>query len=141
MTHGGTRITEGPLRLSPRVLEEADVISGLAAQRRAVMLRIPRPGTAWAVLSVGLVALGVALWVQAHRYGESRVYRARNFYGVLTVFKREVWGERFLELMHGQTGHGLQFLDEVRAAWPTAYFSEKSGVGLAMSTVPAGNRR
>ena len=39
------------------------------------------------------------------------------------------------------TEHGLQFLDPVRAAWPTAYYSERSGVGLAMSALPAGSRR
>ncbi|MCX6922309.1 MAG: fused MFS/spermidine synthase, partial [Verrucomicrobia bacterium] len=94
-----------------------------------------------AVLSVGLVVLGVALWVQAHRYSSTRASRARNFYGVLTVFKRSTWGQRFLELTHGQTQHGMQFLDPVRAAWPTAYYHEKSGVGRAMGALPAGSRR
>ena len=48
---------------------------------------------------------------------------------------------RFVELMHGQTEHGLQFLDPVRAAWPTTYYNEKGGGGLAMSALPAGHRR
>jgi spermidine synthase len=93
------------------------------------------------LLAVGLVALGVALWVQAQKYASARAYRARNFYGVLTLFKHEKSDMRFVELMHGQTEHGLQFLDPVRAAWPTAYYNEKSGGGLAMNALPAGQRR
>jgi tetratricopeptide (TPR) repeat protein len=93
------------------------------------------------LLAVGLAALGVALWAQAHKFGGVRLSRERNFYGVLTVFKHDKSDMRFLELMHGQIEHGLQFLDPVRAAWPTAYYNERSGVGLAMSDLPAGSRR
>ena len=120
-----------------------------------VCLRNPHPATdaqhpsiftkwrwaAHAALAAGLVALGVGLWVQAHRFGSTKAYRTRNFYGVLTVSKFDMGGQRYLELIHGQTEHGMQFLDPVRAAWPTAYYHEKSGVGLAMSALPAGNRR
>jgi hypothetical protein len=35
----------------------------------------------------------------------------------------------------------MQFFDPVRAAWPTLYFAEESGVGLAMRALPAGHRR
>jgi hypothetical protein len=66
--------------------------------------------------AVGVAALGFALWRQAHKFGSARLSRARNFYGVLTVFKRDASDMRFLELMHGKTEHGLQFLDPVRAA-------------------------
>jgi tetratricopeptide (TPR) repeat protein len=48
---------------------------------------------------------------------------------------------RYLELAHGRTLHGLQFVDPSRAAWPTLYYSEHSGVGLAMRALPAGPRR
>jgi hypothetical protein len=60
---------------------------------------------------------------------------------VLMVFKRDASDMRFLELMHGKTEHGLQFLDPVRAAWPTAYYNEGSGVGRAMGALPTGSRR
>jgi len=91
--------------------------------------------------AAGMVALGVALWAQAHQFGGGRVYRARNFYGVLTVLRQDRSDLHFLELMHGRIKHGLQFLDPVRAAWPTAYYHERSGVGLALSALPGGNRR
>jgi tetratricopeptide (TPR) repeat protein len=48
---------------------------------------------------------------------------------------------RSLSLIHGRVQHGLQFLDPVRAAWPTVYYSEASGVGLALRALPAGGRR
>jgi len=89
------------------------------------------------------VALGVALELQTHQFAEARVYRSRNFYGVLTIFKQHD-NERnldYLVLWHGRTMHGMQFLNPQQAAWPSLYYSEKSGVGLAMHALPAGHRR
>jgi spermidine synthase len=91
--------------------------------------------------AAGVVALAFALWTQAHKAGNVRVSRERNFYGVLTVFKYNASDRQFLELMHGKTEHGLQFLDPVLAAWPTAYYNEGSGVGRALNALPAGKRR
>jgi spermidine synthase len=91
--------------------------------------------------ALGVVALGFGLWTQAHKFSSARLSRARNFYGVLTVLKRDASDMRVLELMHGRTEHGLQFLDPVRSYWPTAYYNERSGVGQAMSVLPAGSRR
>ena len=84
-----------------------------------------------------------AFLVQAQQQGSITVTKARNFYGVLTVFERtEPWsGLRFAKLVHGRTAHGLQFKDAERAKWPTMYFSEKSGVGLALRQVAPGSRR
>jgi tetratricopeptide (TPR) repeat protein len=93
--------------------------------------------------SAGLVALGVAFWLQAHQFASARIEKSRNFYGVLTVFKYDSDASdlHYLQLSHGRTMHGQQFTDPVRALWPTAYFSENSGIGLAMQALPAGNRR
>ena len=88
-----------------------------------------------------MVALGVALWVQARRSGTGKVCRSRNFYGVLTVLKLQQSGVDCFKLMHGRTAHGLQLADPARANWPTLYFTEKSGVGLAMRALPAAGRR
>jgi spermidine synthase len=93
------------------------------------------------LFAAGLVALGVALWAQAHKLASLKAYRARNFYGVLTLFKHEKSDQSYLELSHGQTVHGIQFLDPVRAAWPTTYYTEKSGGGLAINALPAVPRR
>ena len=96
-----------------------------------------------ACLLAGTVALGIALWVQAHQYNELRIYRSRNFYGVLTVYEHSKQDPtlHLLQLMHGRTMHGLQFVDPERAAWPTTYYAEDSGVGLALRALPAGQRR
>ena len=109
------------------------------AARRSALARLRWVGCAlWAA---GVVALGIALWTQAHKFSGARLCRARNFYGVLAVFKHDRTDMRFLELMHGHVEHGLQFLDPVRAAWPTTYYNVRSGVGLAMAALPAGSRR
>jgi spermidine synthase len=96
---------------------------------------------AW--LLAGSVALGITLWLQAHQNNELRVYRSRNFYGVLTVYEhhKQEPALHFFQLMHGRTMHGLQFVDPERAAWPTTYYAEDSGVGLALRALPAGQRR
>jgi spermidine synthase len=96
---------------------------------------------AW--LSLGLVALGVTLWMQARDTGSERVYRSRNFYGVLTVYeheKKQPLSHYFL-LQHGRITHGLQFADPVQATWPISYYGKDSGIGLAVDALPAGPRR
>ncbi|RKY06472.1 MAG: hypothetical protein DRP66_08720, partial [Planctomycetota bacterium] len=68
----------------------------------------------------------------------------RNFFGVLTVWEKESNdpARRHLVMQHGMTNHGLQFTDPARRTEPTAYFSRKSGVGLAMQyTSSRENRR
>jgi tetratricopeptide (TPR) repeat protein len=116
----------------------------------AVCLRRPIPWRfawlRWAVCglwAVGVAALGVTLWMQANRFANVTVSRLRNFYGVLAL-SRHYTSEAhtpYFQLTHGRTEHGLQFLDPVRAAWPTAYYNEGSGVGRALSALPAGSRR
>ena len=93
--------------------------------------------------SAGLVVMGVAFWLQAHKFAGARVDKSRNFYGVLTVFKydNDASNLHYLEFSHGRTLHGQQFTDPVRSLWPTTYFSENSGIGLAMHAMPAGHRR
>jgi hypothetical protein len=96
---------------------------------------------AWLVL--GWLGLAVALWSQVSGATTEAVYRSRNFYGVLTVFehsKNEPQEHHFL-LQHGRITHGLQFVDHEKAAWPTSYYAEQSGIGLAVNALPAGPRR
>ena len=94
-------------------------------------------------LLAGLVALGIVLWREAHRLDGQTVYKSRNFYGVLRVASPDSQKpeQRHLELTHGRTLHGLQFINPLRAVWPTSYYGENSGVGLALRSLPAGHRR
>jgi len=112
------------------------------------------------VLAVGLAALGIALWVQAHMelhpasvqadssgtrhpYAKTLVERSRNFYGVLAVYDHDAvdMHTHLREFTHGRTQHGMQFTDPERSRWATAYFSELSGIGLLMHALPSGHRR
>ena len=115
-----------------------------------VCLRDRNPGsflrwrlTACIWLSAGLVALGTVLWLQVHKTTSGLIYRSRNFYGVLKVFEFEDLksGMKWFELLHGNTLHGLQFADPLRVSWPTSYYSEESGVGLALHALSTAPRR
>ena len=94
-------------------------------------------------LLLGLAGLGAALWMEARESRSERVYRSRNFYGVLTVYernKKEPLSHHFL-LQHGRITHGLQFVDPVQATWPVSYYGAQSGIGLGVGALPAGPRR
>jgi hypothetical protein len=116
---------------TPRASSLAPRPSSLARRRRLVA----------ALGAAGLVALGAGLWLPARRDSNLRVCRTRNFYGVLTVLKLRQGGLDYYKLVHGRTAHGLQLADPQRASWPTLYYSERSGVGLALRALPAGPRR
>lgn len=78
--------------------------------------------------------LGVLLIVEVRKESESAVSTSRNFYGVLKIFDHNASdeGTRYLSLVNGVTSHGLQFVAEPQASWPTSYYGEESGVGLAL---------
>jgi len=94
-------------------------------------------------LALGVVALGITLRIQARSRDHERVYVARNFYGVLTVYehrKSEPQAHHFV-LQHGRITHGLQFEDIDRSRWPTTYYGTNSGIGLAMCVLTNSARR
>jgi tetratricopeptide (TPR) repeat protein len=100
----------------------------------------------WAVCGssgAAIVALAVALWLQAHQSGKLAVARSRNFYGVLSVRREDPSssGLYCLTLRHGITTHGLQLVDPALAALPTAYFGENSGIGRTLHSMPGDHRR
>jgi hypothetical protein len=97
----------------------------------------------WILL--GVFALGISLWVTRERPLETQLIldTSRNFYGRVRVFEsapgnpeRHMFG-----LLHERISHGWQLADPARASQPTLYYSERSGVGLAMRALPPANRR
>jgi spermidine synthase len=61
----------------------------------------------------------------------------RNFYGVIHVKKvEEDFGPVAYTLSHGVTFHGSQFIVSEKRDLPTTYYTEKSGVGLAILNHP-----
>jgi SAM-dependent methyltransferase len=94
-------------------------------------------------LAAGWVALAVLLWTRARQPWVEVVSTSRNFYGVLSVFehRRDNPENHHFLLQHGRITHGMQFISPQRAAWPTAYYGERSGIGLAINALPTGHRR
>jgi hypothetical protein len=111
--------------------------------RRRELLREWQPRMAGFVMLVS-VGLGAMLVVQAAKRGAVPILSSsRNFYGTLKVFDYSADDpeRRYHLLLHGATTHGLQFVAEDRAMWPTTYYGETSGVGLAIAQLPATGRR
>lgn len=96
---------------------------------------------AWLLL--GFAGLATALGLDIRASGRDAVQVSRNFYGVLSVSEYGQPGteDHYFLLQHGRITHGLQFTDEAKATWPTSYYAETSGVGLALNALPAGHRR
>ncbi|MFB3921029.1 MAG: ferrichrome ABC transporter permease [Terriglobia bacterium] len=93
------------------------------------------PGWAWTCAATVLFMLGSVLLMDVR---QPRIESRRNFYGVLNVtafdMKDPEW--RAYALHHGDTLHGFQFLAEDRRRLPTAYYAQRSGVGLVLEHHP-----
>jgi hypothetical protein len=96
---------------------------------------------AW--LALVILELGAAFWFQQEKFTDRLVVVSRNFYGVLRVFdhRQGELPEHILWVSNGKTLHGAQFSDPPKRSWPTIYYGDQSGVGMAMRALPAGNRR
>lgn len=85
------------------------------------------------------LGLGVLLVVQIRRDSLDAITTSRDFYGVLKVFEHNADEAtiHYYSLVHGVTSHGLQFAEPPQAEWPTTYYGENSGVGVAIANLPA----
>ena len=61
--------------------------------------------------------------------------QSRNFFGVVSVLEEypDDPESRTYVLMNGRIRHGCQFTDPDKRHWPTSYYGEDSGVGLAIT--------
>ncbi|HEY6929799.1 MAG TPA: ferrichrome ABC transporter permease [Thermoanaerobaculia bacterium] len=85
-------------------------------------------------LAGALGLLGYVLISDVRAFLESAVSVSRNFYGVLTVeelSKDDPDLNRF-ELRNGRIVHGFQYRDPEKRREPTTYYTERSGIGLAL---------
>lgn len=96
---------------------------------------------AW--LAVGLLALALALRLEARESDESLLAKSRNFYGTLAVheYRKDDPQAHYYLLQHGRITHGLQFADPELATWPTSYYGPGSGIALAVDALPEATRR
>jgi hypothetical protein len=97
------------------------------------------------VLTVALV-LAVGVVVMDGLFsgkGEPNVRLYRNFFGVLKLQEFDFGNplQHRLELQHGTTLHGFQFLNPERTFWPTTYYGPESGAGLALRFYGQGKPR
>jgi hypothetical protein len=131
----------GWLRIAIWALLALIVADWIFRKRMQTFQRWRLLGCLW--LSLGLVALGISLWMQSLKSGGGLVSITRNFYGVLMVFEHEADKPKshYFLLQHGRITHGIQFVDPEQSHWPTSYYGEESGVGLAMKVLPQGPRR
>lgn len=88
------------------------------------------PKTAAGLAGLALAAVA-AVSAAGSRAGTA--YNLRNFYGIYSVQDRE--GVRWL--FHGNTDHGMQFLDPARQTEPLAYYGFSSPLGDAWKELGA----
>jgi SAM-dependent methyltransferase len=89
--------------------------------------------TSASVAALALAAGGAIAVAGTHA---GTVYSLRNFYGIYSVQDRG--GVRWL--FHGNTDHGMQFLDRARQAEPLSYYGFSSPLGDAWSALGSGWR-
>jgi hypothetical protein len=116
------------------------LVSWIAQKKFKTFPRWRLLACAW--LSLATVGAAVALGMTCKSDGDV-IHRSRNFYGVLTVYEhnKDDPDEHHFLLLHGRITHGLQFAEPPQSRWPTTYYSDDSGISLAMRALPAGNRR
>ena len=90
-------------------------------------------------IAAGLtVMLSIVFWRVDTADAGGIVLQTRGFYGALHL--RMVGDDpqlAQLQLVHGRTVHGVQFLSPERRRWRTSYYSTASGVGTALENHPA----
>ena len=90
---------------------------------------------------VALIALILAggIYLLTNRQPNNILALDRNFYGVTQIRSRgnENSAEYRTELVHGRTIHGLQYQADNKKRIPTQYYTEDSGVGIALLNHPA----
>jgi len=113
-------------------LIEFDHLAGILLVTVAVtILTTNRPlrFTMWIVWM--MVSLGLATQAMNDGKGMTR----RSYYGIMEVEHKKIAGENATLLIHGTTIHGYQI--EGQPEIPTAYYTEKSGIGDIMKWAEA----
>jgi hypothetical protein len=116
--------------------------AGVAAVLLLLRLRLltarGRPYLSGAFLAGALAFVGMLLVSEIQSFLQSAVSVSRNFYGVLTV-ERLGAGDpesKRLDLRHGRIVHGFQYEALEKRFLPTTYYTQASGIGLALEHHP-----
>jgi spermidine synthase len=97
-----------------------------------------RPFLAGACLAGALTFVAMLLLAEIQSSLVSAVATSRNFYGVLTIERLApgIPDSERLELRHGRIVHGFQYTASDKRRIPTTYYTETSGIGLALEHHP-----
>jgi hypothetical protein len=111
--------------------------AGRGRQREAQTPRTIKPGVI--ALAAVLLLQSVFIFFYMRAVSANTMLTERNFYGLLRVWENNTDQPtvRTYELTHGKTAHGFQFESASLRDLPTTYYTEKSGVGLAITNEPA----
>ena len=96
--------------------------------------RAGKRGIIYYVVIAPIVTLGLSYLFFWGFEAEPLLDRTRNFFGVVTVkeeFPNDPDKHKYY-LVHGRITHGRQSADPAKRDWPTSYYGEDSGVGLAL---------
>lgn len=82
--------------------------------------------------------LGIVLLVELGQNFGQTVEATRNFYGALTVTEHNADDPvmHYFLLTHGSITHGFQLTQAPQSTFPTSYYGNTSGVGLAVRQIP-----
>jgi hypothetical protein len=111
----------------------------LCAWRRAGIA----PGSARALAALAVLALSAVIWADVHyvRFlGEDLIVMERNFYGTLRVREVQESGVAVRRLLHGVILHGEQAQSGPQRGRAGSYYTDTSGVGLAIARAQAAGR-
>jgi hypothetical protein len=103
------------------------------------LLVVPGPGGSirlirYLVLApLAIAAIWCLAYCEAYNPG-APVLQTRNFFGVVSVLVEDPDDPSFCDyaLMNGRIRHGCQYTDPEKRRWPTSYYGEDSGVGIAI---------
>ena len=111
--------------------------AGLAALAVLAALRFISVGRIAYIASL-LVVLGVGACAtyDGFRHQRDVVVAKRSFYGVLRVKEYGTPGDdsHLRRLVHGTIMHGEQYMSEARRRTPTTYYTETSGIAVAIQS-------
>jgi len=133
------------LLLAWQLLKTPAAISGQrpnsAVSNRLLQLFWHTPERRSGFLALAFALLSTGLLTELNRlFSQSDVYRARNFYGVLSVKDVSFNGVTERRLIDGSTSHGTQYLDQAGPIQPLSYYRPDTGAAhaLALKTAQKG---
>jgi hypothetical protein len=129
------------IQIGLSVLTPSLLGAGSVARRRLILYVWGRRSLAGVLLVMVLAGLFSMVKILEVKISEGRrglLAQSRSFYGTLRVTERGTRGgaSHAYLLWHGQIKHGRQFRGAQQRSWPTTYYGNDSGVGVAIDHHP-----